>query len=555
MKKMNICFSSIFYLLIIFMFLFSGYTFGEVKEVFSEEIEELTSTMAIKNQAAEAKSLEDEAAAQEQEQQRKLKQVAFPIYEEAWALYKAKEYQLALEKFKKVQKLIPNYLNSEFYIVRINQELMGQQPKVKGLTAEQDSGFAIIPEVAAAAPSQASTETEIQKPAEAENKQKISQALPDDEEEKKISLNFSQANIEDVLQVIADGADLNIVVDPILTGKKIDFHVTDVTIEGALKLVYNSHGLDAAMVDNSLFVSTTEKIRQMALVHKVIKLKNINATSAENLIKNIPEDVISNKEINALIVTGTPSQISQVEKIIAEIDIPQLQVLLKTQVVEIASDSLKDLGINWSDSATLSFQETNHATLAPATEETAASKPFTFSRLARSPLQFSAVIQMLIQENKARVLSNPQITTLNEKTAEIFIGDSIPYEITSVTGGAASTEVRFVEAGIRLAITPSIIQDDFVVVEVKPEVSFIHTYRGADDQYPLVRTREASATVRIKNGEAFVLGGLLSDEDKTNVYRVPFVSRIPFIGKLFEYEHRTTDRKEIIITVVVEIIK
>ena len=162
---------------------------------------------------------------------------------------------------------------------------------------------------------------------------------------------------------------------------------------------------------------------------------------------------------------------------------------------------------------------------------------------------------MLIQENKARVLSNPQITTLNEKTAEIFIGDSIPYEITSVTGGAASTEVRFVEAGIRLAITPSIIQDDFVVVEVKPEVSFIHTYRGADDQYPLVRTREASATVRIKNGEAFVLGGLLSDEDKTNVYRVPFVSRIPFIGKLFEYEHRTTDRKEIIITVVVEIIK
>ena len=95
----------------------------------------------------------------------------------------------------------------------------------------------------------------------------------------------------------------------------------------------------------------------------------------------------------------------------------------------------------------------------------------------------------------------------------------------------------------------------FIIAEIAPEVSFIHSWRGQNDQYPWVRTREARANVRVNNNQLFVIGGLLSKEDKENVFRLPFISRIPLLGKLFQYTKRTTDRKEIIITVIPEIIK
>ena len=92
-----------------------------------------------------------------------------------------------------------------------------------------------------------------------------------------------------------------------------------------------------------------------------------------------------------------------------------------------------------------------------------------------------------------------------------------------------------------------------MVVSVSPEVSFIYAWRGANDQYPWVRTREARANVKVKNGEPFIVGGLISEEEKKNVYKVPFLGDIPVLGWIFKYEKTTTDVKEIIITVVPQI--
>ena len=81
----------------------------------------------------------------------------------------------------------------------------------------------------------------------------------------------------------------------------------------------------------------------------------------------------------------------------------------------------------------------------------------------------------------------------------------------------------------------------FVVASIKPEVSFIYGWRGTDDQYPWVRTREAEASIRVKDGEAFILGGLISEEDKKNVYKIPLLGDLPFLGALFRYEKTTKD--------------
>lgn len=370
-------------------------------------------------------------------------------------------------------------------------------------------------------------------------------------ETEKIDLTFDNVDLKHSLQVISEGGDFNIVVDPSVAGKKVDLHLKSVSVKEALQLLCNAHGLDSARVGDSLFVSTKEKIKEMALVKKVIKLKNIRAPDAQSLMASLAESISFNSDLNTLVVVGTPKQIEEMERVVKRIDVQQLQVELEAQIIEIDSNALSETGIDWSDNIDYNFQETKRPVTTDNSEriDSGIAYPFKLFRLARDATQFRVNIHMLVSEDKAKILSNPKITTMNEKEAEIFIGDRIPYEVTLISGGVTTTEVRFVEAGIKLRITPSIIEDDFVVVEVKPEVSYIYSWRGPDDEYPWVRTRQATANVRVRNGESFVIGGLMGEEESNNIDKVPFFGDLPFVGKLFQYKKDTLDTKEIVIAV------
>ena len=376
------------------------------------------------------------------------------------------------------------------------------------------------------------------------------------EEVKYIDLDFSNANIEDVLRVIGEGAGLNIVVDPIIRGRKIDLHLKNVSVDEALSLVYKAYNLGYLKIGNTLFVSTEDKIKRSALITKVVKIKNVSAEIVKDLIKKLVESVECNKEINSLILIGTPAQIKKAEEIIAKIDVVQPQVVLASKVIEIDRNALSELGIDWSNAMHIFFQESKRPVETGTGALIAVEAPFKIFRLERTAAQLEAIIRMLEEKNKAWVLANPRITTMNNKEAEIFIGDRVPYTITTVTGGVANTEVRFTESGIRLKITPSVVEDDFVVVEVKPEVSYIYGWRGPNDEYPWIKTREATAYVRVKDGQTFVIGGLISKEDLKNIYKVPFLSNIPIFGRLlFTYEKKENKNTEIIITVTPKIVK
>ncbi len=376
-----------------------------------------------------------------------------------------------------------------------------------------------------------------------------------DQQDKKITLDFEKLKLDEALRVVAEQAGINIVVDPSAKDREVTLHLKDVAVSEAIELILQAYELSYAIKGNSVFVAPKNRIAGMAAVHKIIRLKNINAEDAKNLVKDLAESVASDRAINALLVVGTISQIKDVEKIISEVDKPRAQVLLITQLIEVDKDALSQIGVDWSDKISVTFQESNFDPVAMGTRITDPVNALNIYRFTRTPMQLDAAINMLIQTNKAKILSNPKIATVNGEEASIFIGDRIPYEITTVTGGVANTEVRFTEAGIRLNITPSIIADDYVVVNVKPEVSFIYSWRGEGDQYPWVRTREAFASVKVKNNQPFILAGLLSEEEKKNIYKVPFLGDIPFIKWAFRYEKITTDSKEVIITVIPQIIK
>ncbi len=380
----------------------------------------------------------------------------------------------------------------------------------------------------------------------------VEPALPKEPQTIK-NLEFTQANLEDVLRVVSEAGGFNILLDPILKGKKIDLHLKDTTIDDALKLLYNAYGLDSYKIGNTLFISTQEKIKQGTIVTKVVELRNINVEEAKSLINTLVRVVNSSKEANTLVLIGAPEDINKAQEILTRVDVPARQVILESKVVEINATALKELGIDWSDSVTVTFQESKRDDSLSGTVIPEGS-PLNIYKLARSAVKFDATLKILEERDKAKVLSSPRVTTMNNKEAEIFIGDRIPYTVTTVASGVATTEVRFVEPGIRLKITPSIIEKDFVVIKVEPEVSYIFGWRGTGDAYPWVKTREATAYVRVKNGQPFVLGGLLGKEDKKNLFKVPFLGSVPLLGNLFKYEKNSALDTELIITIIPTVI-
>ncbi len=381
----------------------------------------------------------------------------------------------------------------------------------------------------------------------------IKNVISDDVLRKKIDLDFDETALGDIIQTISKISEVNIVLDPTLKSNKFDLHLTSVSVQEALLLIADSFKLGYKRVGDSLYATLRDDLLVQSQTSRVFKLKNINVAQAKELLGDMAKKIQSSPDLNSLIVVGQPEEIERMEKAINRIDQPQPQVVLEAKIIEITRDGLKELGVDWSDQITMNFQESNRPTTFGTTESSGADAIKLYS-LARSPIQFSAAIKMLEQQNKAKILSSPSVSTLNGKESQIFVGDRIPYTITNVTGGVATTDVRWVEPGIRLTITPSIIGDDFVVIKVQPEVSFIFAFRGPNDEFPHIKTREATAYVRIKNNEPFILGGLLGQEDKKNLYKVPLLGNIPWIGNLFTHEKTTSSDVELIITITPTIV-
>jgi len=370
---------------------------------------------------------------------------------------------------------------------------------------------------------------------------------------KTMDLDFDETTLSDIILLVSEAAHINVVLDPAIKNDKLDLHLNKIPVEEVLLLLANSYNLGFKAVGDSLYITTEEKLRAQNIVSRVIRLKNIKAGEVKAMIKDIVPTINLSDEINSVTIVGQPEDIITVEKIIRKIDRPQPQVVLEARIIEVNKDALKDLGVAWSNKINLQFQESGRP-VDFANVEDAPGSPFEIMAMARNPIQFSNIIQMLENQNKAKVLSNPRVTTLNDKEAEIFVGDRIPYTVTSITGGVATTDVRFEEPGIRLKITPSIIEDDFVVIKVEPEVSFIFAFRGPDDQYPWTKKRTATAYVRVKNNQPFVLGGLLNEEDKRNLYKVPILGDVPLLGNLFKHERQTVQESELIITITPTIV-
>jgi type II secretory pathway component GspD/PulD (secretin) len=256
-----------------------------------------------------------------------------------------------------------------------------------------------------------------------------------------------------------------------------------------------------------------------------------------------------------LILTGSPYAIQLAKGVIAHLDVVEPEVVLDTEILEVDETVAKNLGLEMPSNGALvstTWQEQNP----PAPSGGGTPPPLTgLMPLYRTvPIQFSLELNLAIQNNKARVLSDPRITTFSGHTATIRAGDTI--SILTTTGGGtgtvATSQVQSFQTGVTLDITPIVNPGGWISVTLHPTVN---NEAGVLNGVPQISTRETQTTVGLQDNQTLVIGGLIEDSTSRTVNKIPILGDLPLIGRLFQNSAVNNERNDLIITVTPHIVQ
>jgi len=386
----------------------------------------------------------------------------------------------------------------------------------------------------------------------------------------KVSLDADDALLPAVLKILAEKGNLNIVTGPGVASGHITIHLKDVPVEQAVNLVVRAAGLAYERIGNSILVAESKSLQEeTGLSSYTIELKYADASEVQTALTGISEKINIDRGGNRLIIVTSPRIIGEIQRVVAEMDKPARQVMLEARVVEVSTDGLKKLGIDWdllnrqgNTFVEGSYDSVNVGNIldpgSGASVKVFPNTPGTYDiwklgNFTRLPMVFRAFVDLLIHDGNAKVLAQPKLVTLNGKEASMLAGQRIPYLVSQTVfagGAAAPTQtVQIEEVGIKLSITPLINADGFITVHIRPEVSTVTGFRGVAGDLPVVSTRQAETTVRLKDGSSVLIGGLLNQEKTTEMTRVPLLGSVPWLGVFFRHENTTTSNRDLVIEV------
>ncbi len=395
---------------------------------------------------------------------------------------------------------------------------------------------------------------------------------------KKVSVEFRDTPIEDVLRIMADQADIDIVTSPSVTGN-VTATLKNVPLEEALANILAAHGYGYILSKNMIRVAPIEEITEKTemLVNSIYRITYADVEEVEKTLKKFISSrgsLSSNKGTSNIIVTDTESRIKAIDTFIKEIDRITPQILIEARIYDIKNQEALDLGIEWAAGRNTTLVSGIGSN--PTAGRTdpfitggfsgATSKTDTAAGSLRWGWLNSAIdIDMIMKAQKeninAKLLANPRVLVLDNESAQIRIISEIPYqELTESSDGGSVGTTAFREVGVELQVIPHVTRDGMVRVQLKPKFSVVTgevTIGTAENQFeqPVVDTREADTTLLIKDGQTVVLGGLRKKDVSQQINKIPLLGDLPLLGMLFRFEGEDTTISELVVFVTPHIIE
>ncbi|NLK07325.1 MAG: hypothetical protein GX316_01330 [Firmicutes bacterium] len=381
------------------------------------------------------------------------------------------------------------------------------------------------------------------------------------EHEIRVSDIFANTFILDVFSDISLQTGVPIVADSMVSGF-VTMELDDVPIEDALARICIPFGYTFRFMDDGYYLIGAADINsstfQILSDTAVFKTKYLKAETLAKLISDFYTPFVKVDPIlNMLVITGSPEMIRRFEADAARIDVPVRQVLLEVLVIELSGDARKALGTEWQWEGTKPKDEEATSTLTFTTSVLSSVLSKLTYTSGTGITSFLLSLKPVVENGEAKIHANPRIVTMDGHQADIFLGQEQSYLVMTESGtetGSTITRQRvIVKTGVTLKFLPQISPNGDVTVKLEPEVSATVGYNK--DGYPVISSRRANTTVRVKDGETFVIGGLLHEFESRNVGKVPILGDIPLFGKLFRTERTETSETEVVIMVTPHIIE
>lgn len=384
--------------------------------------------------------------------------------------------------------------------------------------------------------------------------------------EDNITLDFKDTDIRQVIKVIAQQSGTNIITEKSVRGP-VTVKMADVYYEEAMNLIAKTNGFAVRKIGNTWILADEKKLVEAFEKGLTItkRLQYAKAADVSKIITStIKKDVkvATDDRINAVIVSGSKELLDEVKKLIETVDTPVHQVMIEAKIVEVSTSGTKKIGMKWlaeNSNAKTSASEGTFPIL--STQEYFAQNPdsglyqssfngqqgkiFGVGDFYRGNLIFNATFSALEERGENKTLSNPKISAVNGQEANIVVGSKVIYP------GGADQPPREKDTGIKLSITPRINDDGYITVDAEPEVSKVDEWRSS---YPVIGTRSAKTTVRVRDGEEILIGGMIEDTENKSSQKIPLLSNIPIIKSLFTHKEKATSSRELIILITPHII-
>jgi general secretion pathway protein D len=377
---------------------------------------------------------------------------------------------------------------------------------------------------------------------------------------KPVTLQFRDANLRMVFEALSRTTGLNVIFDrDVRADVKTTIFVRDASVGDSVDMILLQNQLDKKVLNaNTLFVypATTAKQKE----YQDLKVRTFQISSADgkylqNVLKSVlkVKDIALDERTNTLVMRDSADVVAIAEKVVAALDIPDPEVMLEVEVLEVSRDRLSEIGIVWPDNATISTP--------PSAETLGQMRDLSTSQLLVTPL--SVTLNLKLQEGDANLLASPRIRTRNKEKARIMIGDKVPVITNSVTpiqtGSAVVTgTVQYLDVGIKLEVEPLVYAEGDVGIKLNLEVSNIvkevRNLQSGTLAYQ-IGSRSAQTNLRMRDGETQILGGLISDLDRNTASKVPGLGQLPVLGRLFSSHGTNATKSEIILSITPRIVR
>ena len=378
-----------------------------------------------------------------------------------------------------------------------------------------------------------------------------------------ITLQFRDANVRMVFEALSRTSGLNVIFDrDVRADLKTTIFVTNASLQDTVDMILMQNQLDKKQLNaNTLFIYPATPAKQLEyqeLKVRTFQLSNVEAKQVQSLLKSLLKikEVVIDERANTVTIRGTPDTIKVAEEMIAAQDLPEPEVMLEVEVLEVSHERLSNLGIEWPNSFTMST---------PSTVDTwGALHHLPINALNVSGL--SATANFKLTDTDANLLASPRIRTRNKEKARILIGDKLPVissSSTPSTSGPSYTQmIQYIDVGIKLEVEPQVYRDGDVGIKLNLEVSNItNTIQSGNSQTGLsslayqIGTRSASTSLRLRDGESQILGGLISDQDRRSADKVPGLGQLPILGRLFSDHNGDHVKTEIVLQITPHIVR